>query len=529
MASKKIYLKGILITIITSFIVYYLALPPLNLTSPAFWLYLCFTGVVFFVTTSFSSLFNNFKPKTIKKIGIIPSITIVVFLLISLLNFALSPLFKSKLYAERITIDETKEFTEDIKQVNFNSLPLLDKDSSRKLGDRVMGQLPELVSQFYVSDLYTQVNYQNEILRVTPLEYAGFFKYLANRKEGIAGYITVNSVTGESKLIKLDTGMKYMPSAIFNEDLTRKLRFNHPREIFGNYYFEIDEEGKPYWVIQTIKYIGVGIKKEISGVIVLDPVTGESTKYSADKVPVWLDHVYASDLIIEQVNDWGKYKNGFINSIIGQKNVVMATEGYNYTVMNDDLYLYTGITSVSTDEANIGFILTNLRTKETNFYAAPGAEEYSAMASAEGQVQQMKYKATFPLLINLNNKPTYLISLKDNAGLVKMYAFVDVIDYQKVVVTDAALGIEDAANKFLGDAKIITDNKLDKEIKISTITNAVIDNNTYYYITDNNNQRYIVSIKVNRNLLPFLKINQKIKIEFTEEKDLIEIISIKEL
>src|SRR5574344_2672981 len=144
----------------------------------------------------------------------------------------------------------------------------------------------------------------------------------------------------------------------------------------------------------------------------------------------------------------GEYKNGFINSLFGQKGIVQTTDGYNYTIQNDDVYLYTGITSINSDESNIGFVLTNLRTKETKFYAVPGAEEYSAMDSAKGQVQQMSYTATFPLLINLNNKPTYLISLKDNAGLVKLYAFVDVADYQKVVATDASKGITEAAKLY---------------------------------------------------------------------------------
>jgi hypothetical protein len=179
-----------------------------------------------------------------------------------------------------------------------------------------------------------------------------------------------------------------------------------------------------------MKYVGIGLIRDVDGVVILDPITGKSNYYDVKDVPTWVDHVYDASLIIEQADDWGKYSNGFWNSIFGQKDVVATTEGYNYLAMKDDIYLYTGITSVLADESNLGFILTNLRTKETKFYSVPGAEEFSAMASAEGQVQQMKYNASFPLLINLNNKPTYLMSLKDNAGLVKMYAFVDVADYQ---------------------------------------------------------------------------------------------------
>jgi hypothetical protein len=351
---------------------------------------------------------------------IVTCIVMGVFGLIIVTNIICSPLFNSKSWAKRITILEDTNFTDDIKEVDFDKVPLLDKDSSQKLGDRVMGQMSELVSQYYVSDLYTQINYNNDIVRVTPIEYNGFIKWLNNKKHGVLGYIKVNSVNGTSELVKLSKGMKYMPSAYFFKDLDRALRFKYPTLIFGNYSFEIDNDGNPYWVVPTIKYTGVGLKEEINGIVLMNPVTGETIRYKVEEVPKWIDQVYSASLIIEQIDDWGMYKKGFINSVFSQNGVVQTTDGYNYLVMDDDVYMYTGITSVSTDESNIGFVLTNLRTKETNFYQVPGAEEYSAMASAEGQVQQMKYVSSFPLLINLNNRPTYLLSLKDNAGLVKM-------------------------------------------------------------------------------------------------------------
>ncbi len=533
---NKIIIFRILITLVFAFLLFYVSLPPINITSIDFWFYLLFIVIVYFGTgvmnvINFNNIFTNINvKKTVFKTALVPTIIFGIFALIFITNFILSPVFRSNSYSKRISINEDADFTTDVKEVDFNALPLLDKDSSQKLGDRVMGQMPELVSQFYVSDLYTQINYNDEIIRVTPLEYDGFFKFFTNRKEGVKGYITVNSVSGESELIKLEKGMKYMPSAMFSKDLYRHLRFKYPTEIFDNESFEIDNDGNPYWIIPTVKYEGVGIKKEITGVIILDPITGESKKYKTKDVPTWVDHVYSASLLIEQVDDWGKYKNGFLNSIFGQKNVVQTTDGYNYTVMNDDVYMYTGITSAAADEANLGFILSNMRTKETVFYKVPGAEEYSAMKSAEGQVQQMNYTASFPLLINLNNRATYLLSLKDNAGLVKMYAFVDVKDYQKVVVTDASKGIEAAASNYLNEADdlVSEDSIIEKEITIKNITNAVIDGNTYYYIVDNNNQKYRISIKVDKKKVPFLSTNQTIKIKYSNESDVIEIIDLSE-
>ncbi len=510
-----------IIIIIFAFILFYLMLPPLNLSSPAFWVYLFIIFIFSMAISSITTLEDLIYRRGFNKVNKLMTYPIMgislIIGLIFLINFILSPIFNAKGYSQRITVDETHNFATSVKEVDLNKIPLIDKESSQKLGDRKMGEFTSWVSQFYVSDLYTQINYNNDIVRVTPLEYAGIIKYFTNRNEGIKGYIIVNSVNGSANLVTLDKGMKYMPSALFFEKLERKLRFTYPTTIFDEASFEIDNEGKPYWIIPTIKYSGIGLKKEINGAVILDPVTGESQKYQIDEIPTWVDHVYSADLIIEQIDNWGEYRNGFWNSIFGQKDVINTTEGYNYLVMDDDVYLYTGITSVSSDESNLGFVLVNLRTKQTNYYAAPGAEEFSAMASAEGVVQDKKYNASFPLLINLNNKPTYLLSLKDNAGLVKMYAFIDVADYQKVVVSESSLGIEAAKEKYLlENTEINMDNLKTKEITIKNISNAVIDGNTNYYITDMDNNKFVAAISVNRYLLPFLKVNDQIIIKYNE-------------
>lgn len=534
---KKIIMN--LIALLLSFIVYYFMLPAFNLQNIAMYGYLfivlnifvfanllCIGGVK---TTKYKRhvkvSLNNDKiggPAMYCYLGLAGS-----FLLIFVVNFFFSPFFMSDKYANRININSETDFDSDIKPIDFNKLPLLDKESSSKLGDRVMGQMSELVSQFDVSYLYTQINYNNDIIRVTPLEYASSIKWFTNRKDGVAGYITVNSTTGKSNLIKLEDGMKYMPSALFNENLYRKLRFDYPTKIFGEESFEIDNAGNPYWIVPTMSYSGVGLLADVDGVVILDPISGDSNYYNVGDIPTWVDQVYDPYLIIEQFDDYGMYQKGFWNSIFGQKGVVQTTEGYNYMIQDDDVFLYTGVTSISNDESNIGFIITNLRTKETKYFDVPGAEEFSAMDSAMGQVQQMDYTSTFPLLVNLNSRPTYLISLKDNAGLVKMYAFVDVEDYQKVVVTDASLGISEAARNYINNVNLSSNgNELEKEIIISSITSASIDGNSYYYIVDNNGKKYKSSIKVNDNL-PFYKVGDKITIIYISEKDIIDVVEIK--
>lgn len=530
--TTKQTIKAIITTIIIGLFLYYLFLPAINITNPGFWTFLIAICIIYIIVRMLfvldwkrGNIYANETPNEVKYIGFL--IFGIILFLIGV-NVILSPIFQAKSYSKRIEIIENGNFKEDVKEVDFTKIPLLDKDSTEKLGDRIMGEMTDLVSQFYVSNLYTQINYNNQIVRVTPLEYSGIIKYFTNRKSGVEGYIIVDSNTGESKLTRLEKGMKYMPSAMFQEDLYRKLRFSYPTLNFGEESFELDNDGKPYWVVPIITYHGVGIKEEITGVILLDPITGNTKRYDVDEVPSWVDHVYNADVILEQVNDWGHYKNGYLNSLFGQKNVVATTEGYNYLVMDDDVYLYTGITSVVQDESNLGFILANMRTKETTYYSVAGAEEFSAMESAKGQIQQMNYTSTFPLLINLKGRPTYLISLKDNAGLVKMYAFVDVVDYQKVVVTESSQGIEVAAKNYLNNIKHETINNelITKEIKVQTIKTVLIDGNTYYYFTDDKNQKYKVSIKVAQDILPFISRNQKIKISYIEETDVIEIIKL---
>ena len=527
--------KSIVITLVFAALSYYITHPAIDIHNLDFYMYLVPVLAVFLVSYSvyfaafaFTNGFRTIEVQNhkIAKLWWIIPIYVLVMLLVFVIN---CPMFNAKKYYQRITINTDASFQEDIQEVDFNKLPLLDKKSSEKLGDRVMGGMSELVSQYDVSNEYTQINYNDEIVRVTPLEYNGWIKWITNRKKGITGYIIVNSTTGKSKLVKLEKGLKYAPSALLNENLYRKLQFQYPFKNFDAINFEIDNEGNPYWIASVIKYHGISQRREVTGVVIFNPITGKSKYYDLKDVPTWVDHVYEAELILEQVNNWGAYKNGFLNSIFTQRDVVETTSGYNYLAFNNDVYLYTGITSVLADESNIGFILTNMRTKETNFYSVSGAEEYSAMDSAEGQVQQMSYQSTFPLLINLNGNPTYLMSLKDNAGLVKMYAFVDVVDYQKVMVTDASKGIETAAENYLNQIGEDTVNNQSHE-KVVTVYNmkeALIDGNTYYYFQDETGQKYKVSIKVNKNKLPFVSNGEEITIGYNKEQEVINITEVK--
>ena len=424
----------------------------------------------------------------------------------------------------------------------MNQIPVVDKDTAQRLGNRKLGEMSDLVSQFEIMDLYTQINYQGTPYRVTPLQYGDTIKWFTNRKQGLPAYVMVNMVKQEATLKRLDEGMKYSTSEYFFRNIYRHLRFSHPTLIFDftDLSFEIDEAGTPYWVAPVINYrIGIWSGKDVSGVVLVNAITGEDAYYKLEDIPTWVDQVFISSLIMNQLDYNGMYQNGFINSIFGQKGVKQTTQGYNYIAIGDDVYLYTGMTSVTSDESNTGFMLVNLRTKDARYYAVPGATEYSAMGSAEGQVQQMKYNATFPLLLNISDRPTYFLSLKDAAGLVKMYAFVDVEQYQ-VVGTGTnvrlamenyatALGIENGTldpNSNPGNGENIGNNQTGTETEtpltpeasisgtISAVSSAVVGGNTrYYFLLDSGSEIYTASISLDP-YLPFLKAGDTVTFDY---------------
>ena len=504
--SGKNILINLIVTIVAGFIYFYVELPPINLHSAAFYSFFLFLSVVYCITAVITSGIyrqaENGKTfwKLLKGSCIVPLIVIgAVFVIYVVGGLLSSVIIRSGAYAKLITV-ETGDFTQDIEEISFDQIPMLDRDSAEKLGDRKLGELADMVSQFEVADNYTQINYKGRPVRVTPLRYGDIFKWLNNRSAGLPAYLIIDMVTQEVDVVRLPEGMHYTTAEHFSRNLYRHLRFQYPTYIFNEPTFEIDEEGTPYWVCSRIvKRIGLFGGTDIQGAVLVNAITGESQYYT--DIPTWVDGVYSAEIIMDQYDYYGTYQGGFINSLFGQKNVTVTTEGYNYIAANDDVYVYTGVTSAGSDESNIGFILTNQRTKQTTFYSIAGAEEFSAMNSAEGVVQHLNYSATFPLLLNISNQPTYFMALKDYAGLVKMYAMVNVQQYQ-IVATGAS--VEECQSNYY---KLLRQNKLDTGEApilpadedtvtgiVTALRSAVIDGTTMYYVTlDADNTVYCIS------------------------------------
>jgi hypothetical protein len=338
----------------------------------------------------------------------------------------------------------------------------------------------------------------------------------------------VDLTTQEVDLVRLsEMGMgniRYSRSEYLFRNLDRTLRFRYPTKIFGEVSFEVNEAGTPYWVASVIDYrIGLWSGADIGGVVLLNATTGESNYYDLEDIPTWVDQAYEEGMIFDQLTYNGLLKNGYINSVFGQKGCVMPTEGYNYIAIDDDVWLYTGITSVTADESNIGFVLVNLRTKEARYYTQAGAEEYSAMDSAEGQVQEKNYVATFPILLNVGDRPTYFMSLKDDAGLVKMYAYVDMAQYQIVGIGNSVDKARQAYLDQLSDQGIDSVKPPVDEVtrmvtgKVSAIATAVVEGNTMYYVKLNGEEVvYPISLNQSPFLLPFMKVGDTITLHYAD-------------
>ncbi|MBE6015088.1 MAG: hypothetical protein E7241_06955 [Lachnospiraceae bacterium] len=512
---------------------YYTMLPPMNIHSTQTWTYLAFCvilpGTCLLGIQSVSNYLRGGRDKNSLnkpvKIGFI-AIAVLIGGMILMRLYGLE-LFHAKEYSSIMQLKDC-EFTEDIDQSTaVSKIALMDTSSAIKFGNREMGTLSDLVSQYNVSEDYSQIDYNGAPLKVSALDYAGFFKYWANKDHGIPGYVSVDPVGQDAKYNPLPQGMKYVPSGYFGDNLERHLRFQFPTKIFGNIHFEIDEQGNPFYVASVYGFkIGLFDGKTVIGAIVCNPCTGESTYYDLADVPTWVDEVFDGELLVTQYNWNGLLSNGYINSKFAKKGVRRATQtkndggenqpDYGYIAKDGDIWIYTGVTSVNDDASNVGFILVNQRTGDAHYYTIAGADENSAMSAAEGEVQEKRYQASFPSLINVDEQPTYVMVLKDASGIVKLYAMVNVQSYN-IVTTASNLDDCFAQYRKLLNGGVLPEPKpgeqkpeagdegevTDATFTISSIQYVDISGDTYVYFEGSDGNIYRQKFADNEELITF--------------------------
>lgn len=526
-AALKIVLS-LLCSAVFAGILFYFMLPALNFKSYDLYIYL---GAIVASYVVFNALFSNVfgKPEYVpyvKRRAIVPGIIIAVLLVAVGIGYLVScEFFRASSYSKIISVDTDSNFSEDVEEQtadSFSEIPKLDEDTAAQLAARALGALKDIgsVSQFTIAPENSQINYQGKPYRVVPLQYADIIKWLVNTRDGFPGYVMVNMADESTNFVELKDGsIRYSAYEHFNKLLKRHLRFEFPTYLFADATFEVNDDGDPFWICARLdKTIGLFGGTDVIGIVLVDAVSGECIEYSMDQLKddpnlQWIDRVYDSDLIVQQYNYYGKYQKGFWNSLLGQKDVIKTTDGYNYIAKNDDVWMYTGVTSVTSDQSIIGFVLVNQRTKEADFYNVTGGTEYSAQQAAEGRVMDLGYTATFPLLLNIGGEPTYFLSLKDPKNqIVQQYALINVANYNnnKMGVTGTDLskclasyieslkekGItvdinpDDVVTPGTNEDKTSDTSKLTASGTIADIRTAVMGGESYYYIKLDSNEAY---------------------------------------
>ncbi|MCH5198689.1 MAG: CvpA family protein [Oscillospiraceae bacterium] len=556
---------NIIVMLLTAGIAYYFLLPPLNPQDYKFYTYILIV-LASYVVSAFITSGAFAKPEYVpyvKRRAIVPAIIAAVVCLVLIVGYLVSsPFFRAKSFSRILTI-ENADFADTVSVIDsmsdFNNVALIDSDAAEALADKTLGDFAalDLESQFeLLTTDSTQINFKGSPYRIYPLRYGDIFKWFLNSVvgsdyEGIPGYVKVNLNTQQAELVT-DYDIKYSTAEHFGEYLERVLRFRYPTYIFGEISFEIDEEGHPYWVVEHIKKtVGLLGGSDVQGIILVDAVTGESNYYTAEETAAenseiaWIDQAYDANLLIQQYNYFGTYNGGFWNSLIGQSGVKKTSSGYSFLAIDDDVYLYTGVTSVSSDNSILGFFFINQRTKEAFFYNTTGATELAAEQSAQGKVQDMGWKASFPILLNIDGEATYFMALKDSSNIVKSYAMVNVEQYNVVAIpvnqnTDLRSCLEVYINglaelspaviiDFAFDAdspsQVAPDNEPGADEyqtitgTVTDIRSAVINGTTYYYIElDNSDLYYYISASVTNKVM-LLNVGDRITVTTADAGD----------
>lgn len=518
----KGHVLSVLLTVAAFLLYDYIVLPAYNIQSADTWFTVCAVLAVFGLlelifnsglrmvatddpkrmvvgshTGGFTFKFVNSR-KNPGKVCIGAAVAIAVIGVVC--SFFSSEIFHAKSYAAIAGPIETRDFIADTPaSETISDIALMDTDSARIIGARALGSLSELVSQFEIDDQYTQINLNGKPMKVTPLEYADFFRWWSNRAEGIPGYIAVDPVANTSEYVKLETPIRYAASAWFGKNIYRHLRFSYRTAMFGETYFEIGDDGTPYYVTSVQKkdvFLFGGL--DVKGVVLTNACTGENQYYDVADVPEWVDIVYNGDMLAQRYDWYGKLSGGYFNSVFAKKDCKRVTDDFGYKMFDDDVWVFTGVTSVASDESNIGFVLMNSRTAEIRYYAIPGAEEYSVMRSAEGEVQHLGYIASFPSVINVDGQPTYIMVLKDKGSLVKQYALIHVERYNIVVTGETqreVMAKYKAAlqeNGMLEGAAAPVTGQDSTRVLVKDVKYLVMDGTSYAYLISESGDAYRV-------------------------------------
>lgn len=506
-------MKKILIPIlcILFLILEYFLLVPLGL----FWSSYFFFGVLIILLIwclSFKISSKNVKKNSANINTLVGSIMIYVIITIIML-ICISPLFAAKSYKNILPVPKEKEFSKVVQPFDITKAPIVTKETAMQIADKSISQEGTIGSMSEINDITLQ-NVNGNLYWIAPLEYNGFFAWLNNRNSGTS-YIMVNANTKECKLV--DANIKYQPGAFLNQDLARKLFFTNMSYGYTDFTFEVDDHGHSYWTASVYKNT-VGFNGSVVlGTALVNAETGEAKIYSVKDTPLWVDRIQPENFVVRNINLRGKYINGF--SPFNNNNKIKATDGTGIVYNNGKCYYYTGITSVGKDQSTLGFYLIDTRTMETTFFRMSGATETAAISSAEGKVQNLGYKGSFPILMNVENTPTYFVPLQDKNDLTKLYAMVSVQDYTIIATGETVDACKEAYVQALFSQNKLTNSKgAQKKLTgiVKRIGSYIQQGNSFYtFQLDNSNLIFIAPISQSAEL-PMTKEGDTVTITYVD-------------
>ena len=533
-------IKNLLLVLASACVLIFMNMPVINYGFTGFPIMLIILIGIWIVLDSALSIANlgdaNNPPKI--KMGKASKISIgilsVLIVYITIVPFLTSwPLLRNSEYRSLIgKVETASNLSSQMLPISIDKIRVVDQSLAQILGDKVLGSQSALGSQVTLGTFNIQ-KVKNDLYWVAPLLHSGFFKWQKNM-QGTNGYVMVNACNERDvKLVQEIDGkkvfIKYQSESYFMDNLERYLYFNGFWNVgLTDYSFEIDDAGTPYWVVTKFKKTVGFAGEEANGVVILNAQTGEINSYSLDKTPAWVDRVQPGDFIETQLNNWGEYVKGYWN--FSNEGKLKITENVSMVYGEDNnAYWYTGLTSVGADESTVGFVLVNTRTKKAVWYKQSGATEYAAQNSAKGKVQEKGFSASMPIPYNINNIPTYVMTLKDNGGLVKMYAMVAIEDYTIVGVgntlREALMAYKNAFNQ--SGNKITTKSKTEKNIVKSIITRIngdVKNGNTYYYFTLKNLPKIFIGSSQVSNDFPLTSLGDSVYVTFdNDNQDVIDV------
>ena len=475
----------------------------------------------------------------LKSVSKMPIIILVILLLYSTVLPMITslPILHTSAYRNLIgKIEIGENLSTHMAPISMEKVRVVDQSLANLLGDKVLGAQPALGSQVRLGTFNIQ-KVRNGLYWVAPLLHSGFFMWNQN-EEGTNGYVMVNaSNERDVKLVQEVNGkkvrIKYQPEGYFNDFLERHLYLNGFYNVgLTDYSFEIDDDGVPYWVVTKYKKT-IGFSGEnATGVVLVNTETGKCDEYSIENTPGWVDRIQPDYFIENQLNDWGNFVKGYWN--FSNESKLQITQGMTLVYGEDNnSYWYTGLTSVGADEATVGFVLVNTRTKKAVWYKQSGATEAAAQKSARGKVQEKRFSASQPVPYNINNIPTYVMTLKDDGGLVKMFAMVAIEDYTIVGVgntlTETLMAYKNAFNT--AGNKINPKSTTRKQILNSVvlrISSDVKNGNSFYYFTVDGKQNIFIGSSQISNELPVTLAGDSIAISYDDDtQGLIDISSFK--